>query len=203
MSGIPLEAPTASSSSPHLPRLWLWFVVLGVVQLILGVIALGSPLVIGLATAVLIGWVLMIGGVLEIVHGFADRQWRGFFLDLLGGILYLVIGFMVVANPGLTLLTVTMLVAMFLFTSGIFRIVMALAERFPHWGWMLLNGIISLLLGISIWRQWPVSGLWVVGLFVGIEMLLHGWSLVMLGLAGKRLRAVITSKLERIDVQRA
>ncbi len=192
MTAIPMETLTAPASS-HLPRIWLWFVVLGVVQSILGFIALGSPLVMGLATAVLIGWMLIIGGVLEIVHGIAGRQWRGFFVDLLSGVLYVVIGFMVAANPGLTLLTVTLLVAMFLFISGIFRIVMALAERFPHRGWMLLNGMISLLLGVSIWRQWPLSGLWVVGLFVGIELLLHGWSLIMLGLAGKRLRAAITS----------
>lgn len=203
MTGISMEAPTASGSSSHLPRVRPWVLVLGIVQLILGVIALGAPLVMGLATAVLIGWVLMIGGVLEIVHGVADRQWRGFFVGLLGGVLYVVIGFMVVANPAATLLTVTLLVAMFLIISGIFRTVMALVERFPHWGWMLLNGIISLLLGISIWRQWPLSGLWVVGLFVGIEMLLNGWSLIMLGLAGKRLRAAITSELDRIDVQRA
>ena len=81
----------------------------------------------------------------------------------------------------------TLLIAMFLVFQGVFRIVAALAVRYPHWGWVLLDGIVSLLLGILIWRRWPVSSLWVIGLFVGIEMLLNGWSLVMLSLAGRNL----------------
>jgi len=189
-----------NSMQPHaeplprgdLRRGWIWFVVLGVLQVILGIVALGSPLLIGLATAVFIGWLLLIGGVFEVGHGLLRRQWRGFFLDLLTGILYVAIGFMVVANPGITLIALTLLISMFLIISGIFRTVTALSERFPHWGWMLLNGIVSLVLGIAIWRQWPFSGLWVVGLFVGIEMLLHGWSLIMLGLAAKGLKSAQT-----------
>ena len=195
MTETSIESPAASGASHHFPRVWLWFVVVGVIQVILGIIALAMPLVMGLATAVLIGWVLIVGGVIGIVHGFADRNWRGFFLNLLSGILYLVIGFMVVANPDAALVVVTLLIAMFLIFGGIFRTIMALIERFPHRGWMLLNGVISLLLGISIWRQWPLSGLWVVGLFVGIEMLFHGWSMVMLGLAARRLRLAIASRL--------
>src|SRR5262249_40039429 len=157
--------------------------------------AIASPLVFALATAVLIGWVLIAGGAVEILHCFADREWRGFFQDLLSGILYLVIGLMVVASPAATLVTVTLLIALFLIIGRVFRTLVALVERFPHRGWMLLDGLIALLLGLSIWRQWPLSGLWVVGLFVGIEMLFHGWSMIMLGLAGKRVRSVITSRL--------
>jgi uncharacterized membrane protein HdeD (DUF308 family) len=59
--------------------------------------------------------------------------------------------------------------------------------RYPHWSWVLLDGVVSLLLGVLIWRRWPVSALWVIGLFVGIEMLLNGWSLVMLSLTGRTL----------------
>lgn len=199
MTDITTEAPGASGSSRHVPRFWLWFVVVGVLQVILGAIALGSPLVMGMATAVLIGWVLIIGGVIGILHAFADREWRGFFLDLLSGILYLAIGFMIVANPAATLVSVTLLIAMFLIIGGAIRILVALVEQFPHRGWMLLNGVISLLLGISIWRQWPLSGLWVVGLFVGIEMLLHGWSMIMLGMGCKRMRSGITSRVAKMQ----
>ena len=63
----------------------------------------------------------------------------------------------------------------------------AITVRYPHWGSVLFNGVISLLLGILIWRRWPVSGLWAIGLFVGIEMLLNGWSLVRLSMTGRNL----------------
>ena len=76
---------------------------------------------------------------------------------------------------------------MFLTFGGIFRILVAVTIRFQNWVWLLLHGVVNVLLGIAIWRQWPLSGLWVIGLFVGIDMLLNGWSLVMLGLAAKKL----------------
>jgi uncharacterized membrane protein HdeD (DUF308 family) len=109
------------------------------------------------------------------------------FIDLLTGILYVVVGFMMVANPGVAAVTLTLLIALFLMFGGIFRIVVALMLQFPHRGWLVLHGLINLLLGIGIWRQWPLSGLWVIGLFVGIDMVFNGWSLVMLGLAAKKL----------------
>jgi uncharacterized membrane protein HdeD (DUF308 family) len=120
-------------------------------------------------------------------NAFWHKRWAGFFLDLLTGILYVVVGWMMVTNPRESALLLTLIIAMFLIFEGVFRIVAALTARYPHWGWVLFNGVISLLLGIMIWRQWPYSGLWVIGLFVGIEMLLNGWSLVMLSLMGRKL----------------
>ena len=127
------------------------------------------------------------GGVLQAAHACSCKGWGGFFIDLLTGILYVVVGFMVVANPGTTAVALTLLIAMFLTFGGIFRIMVALVVRFQNWIWLLLHGVVNLLLGIAIWRQWPLSGLWVIGLFVGIDMLFNGWSLVMLGLAAKNL----------------
>jgi uncharacterized membrane protein HdeD (DUF308 family) len=94
---------------------------------------------------------------------------------------------MIVANPVATAETLTLLIALLLMFGGIFRIVAALAVQFPHWGWLVLHGAVNLLLGIAIWRQWPWSGLWVIGLFVGIDLIFNGWSLVMLALAAKKL----------------
>jgi uncharacterized membrane protein HdeD (DUF308 family) len=142
-----------------------------------------------MATMVLIGWLLLVGGIVEAGHAFWRKKWGGFFVDLLTGILYVVVGFMIVANPGATAVTLTLLIAMFLMLGGIFRIVAALTMQFPHWGWLLLHGAVNLLLGIAIWRGWPWSALWVIGLFVGIDLIFNGWSLVMLGLAAKRLPA--------------
>ena len=132
-------------------------------------------------SVLLLGWLLIIGGVLEAVYAFWQERWGAFFIDLTVGILYAVVGFMMVANPGVAALTLTLLIAMFLILAGLFRTVAAIAARPPHWGWLLAHGVVSLVLGILIWRQWPVSGLWVIGLFVGIELLLNGATLIMLG----------------------
>ena len=167
---------------------WGWFLILGIVLIVLGTIALGSALYMTLASVFFFGWILIIGGALEAVHAFwREKRWGGFFLDLLTGLLYVVVGWMMVSNPGESAVLLTLIIAMFLVFEGLFRIVVAITVRYPHWGWVLFNGVISLVLGISIWQRWPYSGLWVIGLFVGIEMLLNGWSLVMLSLTGRNL----------------
>jgi uncharacterized membrane protein HdeD (DUF308 family) len=172
----------------ELKKNWGWFLALGIALLVLGAIALGASVAMTIFSMLLFGWLLIIGGMLEGVHAFwRERAWGGFFIDLLTGILYVVVGFMVLANPGEAALALTLLIALFLMFSGLFRIVVALILRFPHWGWLILHGAVNLVLGIAIWRQWPLSGLWVIGLFVGIDMLFNGWSLVMLGLAAKKL----------------
>src|SRR5262245_25517243 len=171
----------------ELRRSWGWFLGLGIVLIILGVIAIGSAFFMTITSVWLFGWLLIIGGVMEVVHAFWHKRWAGFFLDLLTGVLYIVAGWMMVNNPQESALLLTLLIAMFLVFEGVFRIVAAIAVRYPHWGSVLFNGVISLLLGILIWRRWPVSGLWVIGLFVGIEMLLNGSSLVMLSMTARNL----------------
>lgn len=179
-----IQLPGAS----ELRRNWGWFLVLGIVLIVLGTIALGSALVMTITSVFFFGWILIVGGVLEAVHAFwREKGWGGFFLDLLTGILYVVAGWMMVTNPQESAVLLTLVIAMFLVFEGVFRIVASLAARYPHRGWVLFNGVISLILGISIWQRWPYSGLWVIGLFVGIEMLLNGWSLVMLSLSARNL----------------
>lgn len=166
---------------------WGFILALGIILVALGTVALGASLFVTLATMVFIGWLMVVGGVVEAAHAFWMKNWGGFFLDLLGGLLYLVVGLMIVANPAATAVTLTLLIAVFLIFGGVFRVVAAVIMPFPNRIWLLLHGAINLLLGISIWKSWPLSGLWVIGLFVGIEMICNGWSLVMLGLAAKRI----------------
>lgn len=166
-------------------RKWGWFLALGILLILLGTVALGSAFLMSVFSMLFLGWMMIVGGVLEAFHAFTCKRWSGFFIDLLTGLLYVVVGFMVVGNPGAAAVTLTLLIAMFLIFGGIFRIVVALVLRYPHWGWVLIHGAVNLLLGILIWQQWPVSGLWVIGMFVGIDMIFNGWSLVMLGLAAR------------------
>ncbi len=183
----------ADIGAEELRRRWGWIVGLGIVLVIAGAAALGSSCLMTVFSMVLLGWLMVGSGILQTIHAFTCKKWSGFFIDLLTGILYLVVGFMIIANPGATAVAVTLLIAMFLIFGGIFRIVVPLVVRYPNWIWVLLHGVIILLLGIAIWQQWPLSGLWVIGLFVGIDMLLNGLSLVMLGLAAKNLPLAETS----------
>jgi uncharacterized membrane protein HdeD (DUF308 family) len=162
---------------------WFWFVLLGIVLVVLGIIALGSVVIASLAAAVAIGTLLLLGGVAETVGAFWCRGWSGFFLHLLSGVLSIVIGVLFLSRPGAALLALTLLLASFLMVGGIFKIVAALSYRFAAWGWPLLSGIIDLILGVLIWQEWPESALWVIGLFVGINLVFRGINWIGLGLA--------------------
>jgi len=182
ITGVNPQLPDLQEIAQH----WKWFLGLGLVSIILGTFALGSSVLVTWASVVLLGWILLLMGGLEVGHSFWQRQWGGFFLHLVNGILSIVVGFLMVVNPGASALVLTLLMAMFFMVGGIFRIVTALMMRFPSWGWRLVNGIVTLVLGILIWNRWPVSGLWVIGLFVGIDLIFGGWSAVMLALAARR-----------------
>lgn len=162
-------------------------------QIVLGMVALGEAFLMTIFSVVMLGWLLIVGGVFAIVHAWTQRQWGGFVIDLLTGLLYAVVGFMMIANPGEAAVTLTLVISMFLIVGGVFRIVESLVGNLPHKGWVLFHGVVTFALGILIWRQWPLSGLWVIGLFVGIEMLLYGWSLVMLAIAARTLASTAPS----------
>jgi uncharacterized membrane protein HdeD (DUF308 family) len=166
-----------------LREIWAFLTGMGIALMILGAVAIGFSLVTTLATVLVFGMLVLLAGLFQLVTAFWGRGWRGFFLHLLAGVLYLVIGVFMIDNSAETAVGMTLLVAACLLVGGIFRTILALVERFDGWGWALLNGIVSVVLGAAIWKQWPLNGPWVIGLFVGIEMLFSGLSWVMLGLA--------------------
>jgi uncharacterized membrane protein HdeD (DUF308 family) len=161
-----------------------WLLVLGIALIVLGMLALGSEfttLAVMLTFAVLL---LMAGGA-EIAAAFWSRRWSGFFLHLLFGVLYLVLGMLMIEHPGVAADALTLMLAASFLAGGLLRIVVALTHRFSNWGWVLLNGIVTFLMGVMIWRRWPEASEWVIGLFVGIELIFTGWSLVALALAAR------------------
>lgn len=171
----------------ELRQSWGWILALGIIMVILGVMALSWSVMTTLVSVVFFGWMLLIGGGLSVIHAFMRRRWGGFFSELISGVLYLVVGLMVVINPAASAVALTLLIAMFLLIGGIFRIIAALLIRLGHWVWMLVNGLISVVLGVMIWSEWPTSGLWVIGMFIGIDMVFYGWSLIMLAVAAKNM----------------
>lgn len=166
---------------------WLWFVLLGVVMIVVGFLALGSLVVASLATALVFGLLLLVGGLAETVGAFWVRGWSGFFFHLLSGVLSIVVGVLFLAAPVNALFALTLLLACLLLVGGIFNVVAALSYRFAGWGWTLASGAIDIVLGVMIWQAWPEASLWVIGLFVGLTLIFRGLNWFGLGLA---LRAV-------------
>ena len=166
-----------------------WFLVIGIALVIIGMIAIGSAVAMTIVSVMFFGWLLIIGGVFEAIHGFTRRPWSGFFINLLGGVLYAVAGVAMVTHPALAAVTLTLLIGIVLIVAGVFRLFIAFSTRLHHRGWLILNGVISILLGAMIWSSWPLSGLWVIGLFIGIDMIFDGWTEIMLALSARSLPA--------------
>ena len=166
---------------------WIWLVALGIALIVLGTILLGSPVIATLATVTVLGVLILVAGSFEVVGAFWCREWSGFFLALLSGILGVVVGLMLLGNPIEGGIVLTVLLASFLFVAGIFKSVAALSHRFGGWGWLLLSGIIDIVLGVFIWLELPMSGLTIIGLLIGISMIFRGVSWLMIGLTLKQL----------------
>lgn len=169
---------------------WRWFLALGILTILLGILAIGSSLTSAFFSMIFIGWLLIIAaalvGLLYVEVGFKVQMGRAFPASSL------VVGFMLVANPGASALTVRTLITIFFLISGTFRLAASLAMRFPRWGWVLVNGIMTLILGILVLIQWPAPGFRIMGHFIGIDFILSGWSWVMLSLAARRLGETVS-----------
>ena len=162
---------------------WGWFLALGIVQIVAGTLAVGFAFSATVASVATLGILLLIAAGAQTGAAIWARDWSGFFLFLLVGILYAVAGILSLQHPVLAAEGLTLMLAAAFLAGGVFRIIVALAERFPSWGWVLCNGIITTLLGIAIWQQWPGSSLWVLGTFVGIDLIVNGvtWSVLAVG----------------------
>jgi uncharacterized membrane protein HdeD (DUF308 family) len=166
---------------------WGWMLTLGILNILLGTLAIVMPWVATLAIQILLGWILIIGGALYVIHSFFTGQWGKFFLQFLIGLLYLGVGYIFLADPLKGLFTLTFLLIAYLIAEGVFRIIWALQIKpLPTWGWSLFGGIVTLLLAALIWKGWPSTAVWAIGLLVGINILFNGWAMVMLALAARK-----------------
>lgn len=158
---------------------WGWVLASGIAFVMLGALALAFSVMTTLASVFVFGWILAFAGILEAVHAFKLPRWSGVLLELLVAILYVVVGVLMIVRPAAGALSLTLLIGAFFLAGGLFRIVAAVAGRPPNWGWLLVSGIVTLLLGLLIVGEWPASGLWIIGMFLGIDLLFSGTSLIM------------------------
>lgn len=174
----------------HLRSHWWWLLVLGIVLLLAGGVAVIVPAataMTSLAAVVFFGVLLMGVGASIIAASFWAGRWSGFLVQLLVGIVYFIAGLTIAELPGQSTILVTLLLATLFMIGGIFRAVAALTMRFPHWGWTLLNGVVTFVLGAAIYRHVAEASLWLIGTLIGVDMLLHGLSYIMLAVAIRRL----------------
>lgn len=158
---------------------WWAFLALGIALAVIGTICIVHPFVASVTSVVFLGFLMVAGGIVQVLSSFVAGKWSGMFLHLFIGVLYAIVGFMIIDSPVENTLLLTKILAIFLMVVGLLNILYSLIQRFQGWGWVLLNGGITFLLGLLINRQWPSSALWVIGLFVGIEMIFNGWAWIM------------------------
>jgi uncharacterized membrane protein HdeD (DUF308 family) len=161
-----------------------WFTALGSLLIILGVIAMVAAFAATMATVLFFGILLLIAGVVQIVHALSALRWQGFLLHLLGGILYTAIGSLMLIDPVSGAIGLTMLLASFFIIGGIFKTTLGIQAESV---WFAFSGGLDLLLGLLILLGWPETATWVIGLFLGIELLFAGIGLMLIA---SRLRAV-------------
>ncbi len=186
------DLPVRGLFTPDLGDLkkhWGWMMGLGITFLILGTIGLGVAIFLTLASVVFFGVLLLIGGGFQLAHAFTCcKGWSGFLSHAVNALLYLVVGLVIVNNPLVASTLLTLIIGVALITVGIFRAVFALQHRgTPAWSWTLFSGVLSILIGLMIIAQWPASGLWVIGLFIALELIMAGWSYILLALSVRKM----------------
>ena len=173
----------------ELRRNWGWLLALGIALIVIGAIAVVDSVAVSIASMIVFGWILLVAGVVQAVQAYRHRTSDHFLLHVVNAVFSFIVGLILLRNSLAALLVVTLLLAAYFIVSGIFRIVAALAVRVHGSGWTLMDGIISLILGILVWIHWPSAALWVIGLFIGINLITTGCSQVMLALSLRRLAA--------------
>jgi uncharacterized membrane protein HdeD (DUF308 family) len=163
---------------------WGWILALGIVYVVAGFIALGSVVMATVASVLVVGVMMIVAGVAEIINAFQCKGWGWFLVWVLLGALYIVAGFVTFENPLFAAVILTLLLGASLVASGIVRVILAFSmKREQPWIWVLLSSLVTLLLGLLILARWPVSSVYVLGIFLGIDLVMAGAGWIGLSLA--------------------
>ncbi len=174
----------------HLPdfgKHWGRFLVWGIVLVILGIAAISASTFATLLSVVVLGFLIFFSGIVILLDTFSFwwSRWGSFWLHLIVALLYIAVGIILIMNPVEGSISLTLVLGIFYLIIGAFRIIFSSTARSPQWGWSLFNGFITFLLGILILASWPASSLFILGLFIGIDLVFLGWTYVMTALAAR------------------
>ncbi|MFZ0639279.1 MAG: DUF308 domain-containing protein [Candidatus Acidiferrales bacterium] len=176
-----MVAPTIGTEAR---RLTGWSIAISLLIILAGILAIGLPVLAGIAVNLVVAWLLLFCGAAHLAFGWRLRGAGGAIWQFLMGALYIVIGVYLLIHPVAGLVTLTLALAIYLFIEGVLELILAFQTQTGR-GWLLLDGIVSLILAIMIWRTWPSSTEWVLGTLVGISMIFSGASRLMLSLAAR------------------
>jgi uncharacterized membrane protein HdeD (DUF308 family) len=161
---------------------WGWFVALGVLLLVCSLIAFGNIFAATVVSIYFVGLMMLIGGVAYLVHAFQVRTWQHVLFWALSGVLYLIAGILAFTNPLFASAILTLMLAFSLTIAGVLRIFVGSKLKSGRgWGWIVFSGIVTILAGVVIAIGWPVNSLWILGLFLAIDLLFQGWTLIAFG----------------------
>jgi uncharacterized membrane protein HdeD (DUF308 family) len=162
---------------------WRWIVALGVIYILAGFIALSSVAMATIAKVLVVGIMMLVAGISEVINAFQMKSWSKFALWIVLGLLYIVAGVMTLENPFLAAVALTFLLGVVLLASGAMRVALAFNMKHgEHWTWVVLSGVVTIVLGLVILSQWLVSSVYVLGLFLGVDLIVVGVSWLRLGL---------------------
>jgi len=163
---------------------WGWFLAFGIGLVVLGVAAVARAVAATVVSMLFFGWLLLIAAGIEVAQTVMFEKWAGALPHMMAAILFVVVGVLIIWRPLVTAEILTLLMGAFFLVAGLFHIIAPAVISLPNWGWHVANGVITLVLGVLVLAQWPLSGLWVIGLFIGIELIFYGiaWIAVALHL---------------------
>ena len=173
--------------TPEMVQHWGWFLAFGIVLLVLGIAAIVRSVTATVASMLFFGWLLVLASIFEFVSSFMVGHWGGFFLHLLVAIVCGVVGVLMLTKPVISAEALTMVMAMFFLVMGVYQLIVSMWTHLPGWGWQALSGVVTAILGVLVAAGWPVSGLWAIGLFVGIDLFFFGWAWIMLAIGLRKM----------------
>ena len=163
-----------------------WLGIIGALLLLLGVYASIHFWATTIASLYVLGVILLIGGCIETANAILARSWNIALLDVLMAVLYIVAGVFTLRQPETAGLTLTLLLSAVFIVNGLMRILSTFALKPPHWAWILLHGTVSFLIGVLLLAQWPWSGIWAIGVFVGVDLIVIGASMIATSITLRR-----------------
>ena len=163
-----------------------WFIVIGIILIVLGCLALGYQFIATVFSVYFIGSLIFIAGIIQVIHSFNIKGFGQTALWAIMGILYIFIGLMSFFQPIAVSSALTLLISLLLTISGFTQIFAAMSNHnLPRWGWIIFSGIINIILGLMLMAGWPYDSIWVLGMFLGIDLVFQGFAYIAIGFALK------------------
>jgi len=181
-------ATVQGAFSAEVQKHWGWLLALGIISILLGTLGFYMTFALTLASVLFFGVLILAAGLFQLVHAFTCKGWKSVLWHVLIALLYIAAGVDIIMDPARASVVLTLVLAGILIAVGLVRIIMAFQLRpaAAGWFWVALSGLVSIVLGGMILGQWPESGMWVIGLFVAIELIFNGWSYLFMALDARK-----------------